>query len=72
MHNPKTLVQLKREYYGQPWLYFTPKMIDAVVAKYGDKPATMGEARYVLGDRLRFLVSVLPIIGRYFPYEGGR
>ena len=55
----KTLIQLKREYWSKPELYSTPDMIEVMVAKYGEKPATSGEAAYVLGVRVKELFSPL-------------
>ncbi|RAN77999.1 hypothetical protein B5P43_18380 [Bacillus sp. SRB_336] len=57
-------IELKREYYSQPWLYFTPAMIEDLVSEYGEKPATTGEAVFMLHERLLDLLSCLPIIGR--------
>lgn len=51
----KSNIDLKREYWSQPELFFTPKMIDALVAEYGDKPATSGEAAFVLRYRFKEL-----------------
>lgn len=65
MREIKTAVELKRGYWSQPAMYYTPKMVDAIVASYGDKPATSGEAVYVLRERLLDLLSVLPMIGKY-------
>lgn len=53
----KDRVQLKREYYSQPELYFTPVMIEVLVAKYGEKPATFGEACYVLNYYVKNMFS---------------
>lgn len=55
----KTLIQLKREYWSQPEMNFTPKMVEVIVAEYGEKPATSGEAAYVLRVRSKELFSPL-------------
>jgi hypothetical protein len=60
----KSNIELKREYWSQPHLYFTPKMIDAIIADYGEKPATSGEAVYILHARVKDLLKSLPFIRR--------
>lgn len=64
MREIKTTEQLKREYWSRPEQYFTPHMIDALVEKYDDKPATSGEAFFVLRERIFDLLSQLPLFGR--------
>ena len=55
----KTLIQLKREYWSKPEQYCTPEMVEVMVAEYGEKTATSGEAAYVLGVRIKELFSPL-------------
>jgi len=62
----KTLIELKRDYYSQPEMYFTPHMIDALVAKYGEKPATAGEASFIIRTRIVDILRSLPLVGRLF------
>lgn len=49
----KSNIELKREYWSQPSMYLNPEMVDRLVEKYGDKPASFGEAMYIL--RYNFL-----------------
>ncbi|CAB4151439.1 hypothetical protein UFOVP585_18 [uncultured Caudovirales phage] len=53
----KTVEELKREYWSRPEMCFTPKMVDAIVREYKDKPATSGEAFYIANHRLCELLS---------------
>ena len=55
----KTLIQLKREYWSNPEMNFTPDMIDFTVAAFGEKPATSGEAAYVLREKTKELLNTL-------------
>lgn len=64
MTKQKSLIELKREYFSQEHLYFTPKMIDVMVEHYGDKPATIGEAIYVIKQRLLDILVLIPFISR--------
>lgn len=48
VNKPKSAVELKRDYWSQPEHYFTPDMVEALVHEYGDRPATSGEALYIV------------------------
>jgi len=65
MREVTSLIELKRDYYSRPRLYFSPLMVEAMIAEYGEKPATTGEALFVLHERSLDLLSCLPIIGKF-------
>lgn len=66
MRDIKTNIELKREFWSRPEHQLTPDMVEYVVGKYGEKPATMLEACFVLRERLLDLLSTLPLIRRLF------
>lgn len=60
----KTKIELKIEYWSNPKFYYSPTMVKWLVKHYGEKPATVGEAAYVLRHEILFAASELPLIGR--------
>lgn len=63
MRKIKSDSELKREYWAEH--AYTDWERDRILQAYPDKPATTGEAVFILQQRILDLLSKLPIVGRY-------
>lgn len=63
MRKRKSDLQHKKDY----WVLnaFNPQEARMIIKRFPQKPATMGEAAYLLHQRWLDLLSQLPIIGKY-------